>query len=58
MRIGKKVIEENKIPLSAFEEIFKDTNKAVYLFSLLKLNEKEKQQSEELDQIQKRKFRL
>ena len=31
----EKTSKENKIPFSAFEEVFKDSNKTAYIFNLL-----------------------
>ncbi len=49
IKIGEKVLKENNIPPSAFEEIFKDSDKVVHLFSLLKLGEKNENQAENIN---------
>ena len=48
-RISKKVSKDNDIPFSAFEEIFKDSNKTASLFNLLKFEESKNNQAEKID---------
>lgn len=47
----EKTSKENKIPFSAFEEVFKDSHKATYLLSLLGIGKSNKQ-SQEVENVQ------
>ena len=47
IEILKKTSKENKIPFSAFEEVFKDSEKQINLFSLLQFNLRENNGSEQ-----------
>ena len=48
-KIGEKISKDNNIPFSAFEEIFKDSNKTSPLFNLLRFERKNNYQSENTD---------
>ena len=48
-KIGEKISKDNNIPFSAFEEIFKDSNKTSQLFNLLRFERKNNYQSENTD---------
>lgn len=53
-KIGHKLAQENNIPFSAFEEVFKDPKKTASLFTLLRFGEKNNQQSEDIEENKKR----
>ena len=57
-KIGNKVSSDNNIPLSAFEEIFKDSNKIAHLFTLLRFSDHNNYQSENSDIENKLKNKL
>ena len=48
-KIGEKISKDNNIPFSAFEEIFKYSNKTSQLFNLLRFERKNNYQSENTD---------
>ena len=48
-RITEKVAKKNNIPDSAFVEIFKDSKKVAYFFTLLRFGERKSTQSENND---------
>ena len=55
--ICKKLSKENNIPVSAFEEIFKDSDKSIRFFSLLRLGNSDTNYNDEDIPIQKKKRR-
>ncbi len=52
IEILEKTSNENQIPVSAIEEVFKDSNKTAYLFNLLG-GGKNNKQSQEIENVQK-----
>jgi hypothetical protein len=53
-QICKKVSDDNSIPFSAFEEIFKDSGMSSALFSLLKVGENNSQESNKIIEHKKK----
>jgi len=56
-QICKKVSDDNSIPFSAFEEIFKDSEMSSALFSLLQVGENNTQESEKIIEHKKKRNR-
>jgi hypothetical protein len=57
IEILEKTSKENHIPFSAFEEVFKDSEKKARLFHLLRVDKNSKLQSENIEESRKR-FKL
>ena len=54
IKILERTSKENQIPVSAFEEIFRDKEKTVRLFNLLRLDKNSKSQSENKEESRNR----
>ena len=52
-KIGEKISKDNGIPTSAFEEVFQDSQKTVWLFNSLRFGENDKSQSENREKNRK-----
>jgi len=52
-RIAEKTAQKNNIPDSAFEEIFKDSNKTAQIFNLLRFGEKASQRLDNVEENRK-----
>ena len=55
--ILEKTAKENRIPVSAIEEVFKDSEKSTKIFSFLRFGESRKNQFEETKIEEKNKLR-
>ncbi|AZA56141.1 hypothetical protein [Chryseobacterium shandongense] len=52
--IAEKICQENKIPFSAFDEIFKDSNKSMKFFSQLRFGDNNKLRNEEDTELKRK----